>query len=296
MSGRQPSPPQSGGPPPATPTAKQCPRAPRRSPCRRSAATSGGRVGRREARGRVCPSAQRPAKDGWHACAVHTLSACAREGVCVVVVGGWGGVGIREAKQNENKKSHVLFHMCRHPRRVVAILISFLSKKERKDTTQTKGGSGMGIGVWGWDFLGDGSWEDGTPPPHTTPHRTQRTGTSLASSLASRVDTGISRERKVVLLAVAHPWASASSYLSSQSLADSAATFMPPRVLPTLGISRRYLSLSPAASSSVSSLSSASFCDAAAACRACSRGFSRLSAQTPPSSRRIWPLEFIKLS
>ena len=37
------------------------------------------------------------------------------------------------------------------------------------------------------------------------------------------------------MLAVAHPWASASSYLSSQSLADSRCnTFMPPRGRPTL--------------------------------------------------------------
>ena len=53
-----------------------------------------------------------------------------------------------------------------------------------------------------------------------------------------------------------------------------AATFMPPRGRPTLVV------LSPVASSSVASLSSASFCDAAAASLPipCSRYFSRISA------------------
>ena len=109
-----------------------------------------------------------------------------------------------------------------------------------------------------------------------------------------------------MVLAVAHPWMSASSYLSSQSVADSrcnphatprssysrrspscrfflcrsallylpkrkkengqplspilAATFIPPRDRPTLVV------LSLGVSSAVASLSSASFCDAAAAC------------------------------
>ena len=67
-----------------------------------------------------------------------------------------------------------------------------------------------------------------------------------------------------MVLAVAHPCLSASSYLSSQSLSRQFShTFMPPRGLLTLVV------LSPAASaasSSDSSLSSASFCDAAAAC------------------------------
>ena len=64
------------------------------------------------------------------------------------------------------------------------------------------------------------------------------------------------------MLAVAQPWASASSCLFSQSLADSRCdAFMPPRGRPTLIV------LPPVASSSVAPLSSASFCDAAVACR-----------------------------
>ena len=63
-----------------------------------------------------------------------------------------------------------------------------------------------------------------------------------------------------MVLAVTYPWAPASSYLSSQSVADSpAATLMPPRGLPTLVV------LPPVASSSVAPLSPASFCSATAA-------------------------------
>jgi len=90
------------------------------------------------------------------------------------------------------------------------------------------------------------------------------------------------RERSVVL-AVAHPLASASSYLSSQSLSPTlAATFMPPRGRPTLVV------LSLVASSSVASLSSASSCDARPppADPLPSRLLPPLGA-TPASSRRI---------
>ena len=77
-----------------------------------------------------------------------------------------------------------------------------------------------------------------------------------------------------VLLAVAHPWASASSYLSSQSLADSRSN------LQSTSRSSHSL-LCSVASSSVSSvtLSSASFCDDAAACRS-------LALAASPASRR----------
>ena len=67
-----------------------------------------------------------------------------------------------------------------------------------------------------------------------------------------------------------------------------AATFMPPRGRPTLVV------LSLVASSSVASLSSASSCDGAAACR--SLALSLLGAALPSSRRIFWPLEFIELS
>ena len=79
------------------------------------------------------------------------------------------------------------------------------------------------------------------------------------------------KERSVVL-AVAHPWASASSYLSSQSVADSRCN---PHATPRSSYSRR----SPVASSSVAPLSSASFCSATAACRS-------LALAASPASRR----------
>ena len=95
-----------------------------------------------------------------------------------------------------------------------------------------------------------------------------------------------------MVLAVAHPnpWASASSYLSSQSLARRF-SLQPSchlaRGRPTLVV------LSPVASSSVASLSSASFCDGAAACRslalAASLAFRRSSALL---AAYYWPLEF----
>ena len=71
------------------------------------------------------------------------------------------------------------------------------------------------------------------------------------------------------------------------------ATFVPPRGRPLLVV------LSLVASSPVASLSSASFCDAAAACRLpvpCSRCFLRLSAQLRPPCCISWPLESIELS
>ena len=106
---------------------------------------------------------------------------------------------------------------------------------------------------------------------------------------------GFYKERSVVVLAVAHPWASAPSYLSSQSLAAPAilaATFMPPRGRPTH--SRR----SPSCRFLL--------CRVALVCLVlrrrrrlpipCSRGFSRLSAQLCPPRGIFWPLEFIELS
>ena len=101
-----------------------------------------------------------------------------------------------------------------------------------------------------------------------------------------------------MVLAVAHPIPFGRLPLSISLRSPSpilAATFMPPRGRPTLVV------LAPVVSSSVASLSSASSCDAAAACLslACSRGSRLLPpfGATLPSSRHIfWPLEFIELS
>ena len=86
-----------------------------------------------------------------------------------------------------------------------------------------------------------------------------------------------------MVLAVAHPWASASSYLSSQSLADSHYNLHASCHLAVVPLS--LVVLSPVASSSVASPSSASSCDAAAACRslalAASFAFRRSSALLP---------------
>merc|ERR1712086_923161 len=115
-------------------------------------------------------------------------------------------------------------------------------------------------------------WEDGTPPPHRS-HRDFK-------------------ERRVVL-AVAHPdpWASASSYLSSQSL--------------------RRFSLQPSCHLAVVPLSSFSLLSRHPLSRrsplprsatAPSPADPLLSQLLPPfgatlpSSRHIWPLEFIELS
>ena len=77
-----------------------------------------------------------------------------------------------------------------------------------------------------------------------------------------------------MVLAVAHPWASVASYLSSQSVADSRCNpHATPRSSPTL------VALPPVASSSVAPLSSASFCSATAACRS-------LALTASPASRR----------
>ena len=77
-----------------------------------------------------------------------------------------------------------------------------------------------------------------------------------------------------MVLAVAHPWASASSYLSSQSVADSRCHLY---AAPRSSYPRR--SRSCVASSSVAPLSSASFCSATAACRS-------LALTASPASRR----------
>ena len=94
-----------------------------------------------------------------------------------------------------------------------------------------------------------------------------------------------------VVLAVAHPWASASSYLSSQSLSDS----------------RCNLHATPRSSHSRYSPSRRFFlCRSALLCLVlqrhrclsvpCSRTFSCLSAQFRSPRCVLWPLEFIKLS
>ena len=94
-----------------------------------------------------------------------------------------------------------------------------------------------------------------------------------------------------MVLAVAHPWASASSYLSSQSVADSRCN---PHATPRSSYSRR----SPSCRFFL--------CRAALLCLVpqrhrrlsvpCSRGFSCLSAQFRSPRGVFWPLEFIKLS
>ena len=92
-------------------------------------------------------------------------------------------------------------------------------------------------------------------------------------------------------LAVAHPWASASSYLSSQSLSDSR-------------FNLRATSRSPPSRRSFPCLFF--FCRVALLCFVlrrrrllpvpCSRGFLRLSAQLRPPRCISWPLESIELS
>ena len=93
------------------------------------------------------------------------------------------------------------------------------------------------------------------------------------------------------MLAVTYPWASASSYLSSQSVADSRCN---PHATPRSSYSRR-------------SRSCRFFlCRSALLCLVlqrhrrlsvpCSRGFSCLSAQFRSPRCVLWPLEFIKLS
>ena len=94
-----------------------------------------------------------------------------------------------------------------------------------------------------------------------------------------------------MVLAVTHPWASASSYLSSQSLANS----------------RSNLHATPRSSHSRYSPSCRFFlCRPALLCLVlrrhrrlsvpCSRGFSCLSAQFRSPRGVFWSLEFIKLS
>ena len=97
------------------------------------------------------------------------------------------------------------------------------------------------------------------------------------------------KERSVVL-AVAHPWASASFYLSSQSLADSRCNL---HATSRSSHSRR----SPSCRFLL--------CRVALVCLVlrrrrrlplpCSRGFSRLSAQLCPPRGIFWPLEFIEV-
>ena len=94
-----------------------------------------------------------------------------------------------------------------------------------------------------------------------------------------------------MVLAVAHPWASASSYLSSQSVADSRCN---PHATPRSSYSRR----SPSCRFFL--------CRSALLCLVlqrhrrlsvpCSRGFSCLSAQFRSPRGVFWSLEFIKLS
>jgi len=104
----------------------------------------------------------------------------------------------------------------------------------------------------------------------------------------------------VVVLAVAHPWASASStsylLLSSQSLADSRCNLH--ATSRSTSHSRRSFSCRFKPSSSVASLSPASVCDAAAACRSLALAASPASDSAQLRSPRsvFWPLEFIELS
>ena len=94
-----------------------------------------------------------------------------------------------------------------------------------------------------------------------------------------------------VVLAVAHPWASASSYLSSQSVADSRCN---PHATPRSSYPRR----SPSCRFFL--------CRAALLCLVpqrhhrlsvpCSRGFSCLSAQFCSPRCVLWPLKFIQLT
>ena len=94
-----------------------------------------------------------------------------------------------------------------------------------------------------------------------------------------------------MVLAVTYPWAPASSYLSSQSVADSRCN---PHATPRSSYSRR----SPSCRFFL--------CRAALLCLVlqrhrrlsvpCSRGFSCLSAQFRSPRCVLWPLEFIKLT
>ena len=94
-----------------------------------------------------------------------------------------------------------------------------------------------------------------------------------------------------MVLAVTYPWASASSYLSSQSVADSRCN---PHATPRSSYSRR----SPSCRFFL--------CRSALLCLVlqrhrrlsvpCSRGFSCLSAQFRSPRCVLWPLEFIKLT
>ena len=94
-----------------------------------------------------------------------------------------------------------------------------------------------------------------------------------------------------MVLAVTYPWASASSYLSSQSVADSRCN---PHATPRSSYSRR----SPSRRFFL--------CRSALPCLAlhrhcclsvpCSRGFSCLSAQFCSPRCVLWPLKFIQLS
>ena len=100
-----------------------------------------------------------------------------------------------------------------------------------------------------------------------------------------------------MVLAVAHPRASTTSYLSSQFLADSRCNLHGTWIMPPLAV----VPLSSFSPLSLLPLSRRSRLPRPAtppppAPDPCSRGCSRLSAQLCPPRGIFWPLEFIELS